>query len=305
MKKIISNISASLLFSNVAFAQPLDVQNYVKQQGWTETIFKHRFSNPVPGIVPLVYFTKDGIGPNCVLIVESKKGPKMFDVSSAEQGESYPQCFGFNGAEQFKINNRSFVVFEFLTRETKEDTFSRFYFLSKEKDGYYTGSEELNNSASGPLATQIKATDTHPPRVKSGVLLARTLLTEAGMNGMKLQSRDYLIDGSRSFSIFQDKSKTVCTFVVDDGVKLFSYPHTQFARGDNCNVILASGQLKDKGKTFYIVMFEGKGGVHLGVVSVNASGVVEPNESAAIAAARSTKLSTMKQAKTALAAALK
>lgn len=52
-------------------------------------------------------------------------------------------------------------------------------------------------------------------------------------------------------------------------------------------------------------MFEGKGGVHLGVVSVNANGVVEPNESAAIAAARSTKLSTMKQAKTALAAALK
>lgn len=133
VKKIIFSISTSLLFSNVAFAQSLDVQSYLKQQGWTETIFKHRFSSPVPGIVPLVYFTKDGIGPNCVLIVESKKGPKMFDVSSAEQGESYLQCFGFNSAEQFQMNNRSFVVFEFLTRETKEDTFSRFYFLSKEK----------------------------------------------------------------------------------------------------------------------------------------------------------------------------
>lgn len=305
VKKFTFSIFASLIFNNLTFAQPIDVQNFVNQQGWTETIFKQRLSNPVPGIVPLAYFTKDGMGPNCALIVETNKGPKILNVSSVEQGESYPQCLGFNGAEQFQMNNRNFVVFEFLTRETREDTFSRFYFVSKQKDGYYASSDELNNSASAPLAKQVKATDTYLTRARNGVLLARTLITEAGMIGMKLQSRDYLIDGSRSFSIFQDKSKTVCTFVVDDGLKLFSYPHTQFARGDSCHVILASGKLENKGKTFYIVMFEGKDGVHLGVVSVSANGVVEPNESAAVTASRSSKLSTMTQAKSALTAALK
>src|SRR4051794_8547066 len=127
MKKITFIILITFGFSQVAKSKPLDLQKYVQQQGWTEAAVKRKLASPVSGIVPFMYFSKDSSVPSCALLVETSTEPTLIELSGPEQGETYPQCLGINDVANFRVGTRDYVVFEYLSRETREDSFSRFY----------------------------------------------------------------------------------------------------------------------------------------------------------------------------------
>lgn len=285
-------------------AAPLDEKQYLKERQWSEVKQAHKVASPVRGIIPLMYFDKDTSGPSCSLLLETADKPALLEMTGPDKGETFPQCIGVNDAASFKIGKEEYVVFEYLTRETREDTFSRFYYVIKGSNGQYQSASDLNEAELAPLAAPAKATGINPPRSREGIAAARTIITAKSMTGMEFQPRDYLVDGTRSFAIYKNKINTACTFVVDDGITFHSFAHTSSAQGDTCKEILASGKIESKGSTYFIALYKGATRNHLGVVSVS-RGTVQLDDALAVAANSSAKLTTMKQAKTALAAILK
>jgi hypothetical protein len=263
-----------------------------------------KVASPVPGIVSLMYFSKGASGPSCALLLEGATAPALLELSSSDPGETYPECMGIIDAAGFKLVGREYVVFQYQTRETREDIINRYRYVVKDRSGRYQDADELNNTEAPISASPVKGPGDNTPRAREGVAFARTIMARQSMPGTALQTRDYVVDGVRSFAIFQDKARSACTFVVDDGTRSFRYAHTLFAAGDTCTTILAAGKLEYRGATYYIAMFRGTSRVRLAIASVGATGTVTSNDALAIAAT-SSSLKTMKEAKSAIATALR
>lgn len=305
MKRRVLVLLAGVTAAAAAAPASPDAAAYLRQHGWTVTASSHAVANPVPGIVPLIYMAKGAVGPSCALLVDTGAAPALLELSSPGAEEGFPQCLAVDAAAQFTLEGRDYAVFEYLTRETREDTARQYYYVVRDGAGHYHPAARFNDAAETPPAAPVSYPGTDAARARDGVLFARTIATAATMPGMHLQGRDYLVDGARSFAIFQNAAKNACTFVVDDGVAANRFAHALFAGGDACSTILASGKLAVRGNTYYLALFTGAGKTHLGVVSVTSAGVVKPEAELAVAATRPGTPGTMKQAKSQLASVLK
>lgn len=167
---------------NAAQAQPVgkpgspDPKSYMTKQGWTPLVPARPFVSPVPGIAPLMYFSRNASAPSCALLVDTAAAPAMIELLAPEPGETYPQCLGIIDAAAFKANGRDYLVVEFITRETREDGYRRYYYLSKNAAGYYIGAPELNESVAGPAPVETKGAGDNAPRAREGVTRALAIL---------------------------------------------------------------------------------------------------------------------------------
>lgn len=122
---------------------------------------------------------------------------------------------------------------------------------------------------------------------------------------MTFLDRDFLLDGSRSFAIFHDKSNAKCIFVMNAGTGPVKFGDELFSEGDKCIAVLASSKLEKNGNTYYIALFKGSSQNRISVMSMNKDNVVAAEQYASVAAGKEAKLVDIKTAKQSLLAVLR
>lgn len=124
-----------------AIAGTIDASNYLQQQGWKpyDTISLPR--SPVPDVVPLMFCEKGNLVPSCGLLTASigGKGPAFLKLVDSDPGVGFPQCLSIAAITPFKLQNKEYIVIEYLLCETRDDVERHFHYLIRgEAQGFVT-----------------------------------------------------------------------------------------------------------------------------------------------------------------------
>lgn len=306
-KQILSSFGLATIFASQqssAATGPLNVPQFIAQQAWTPYA-PRSVALPSSEVAVVTYFAKGATAPSCGLLTQASSAPEFIEILSPEPGAGFPQCLTINDVAQFELDKKKYLVFEYINRDTKEDFYREYFYVYKDAAGHYVADKELNNSAAYPESVRASANGPNPPRAKDGVKRAKGTLISKIVPSMSFLARDFLLDDTRAFAVFQDKAKEKCNFVLDSGTKPAIFGHEIFSEGDKCSEILASSKLDKDGKTYYLAMFKGAAKNRLAVISVNKENAIVAEKDAAIATTKHTKLTDMKSAKTALLTNLK
>lgn len=259
MKKIPSiftiGIGLSLLsITNLCLAAATgpDIEKFLSKNGWTAYEHKKSMANPSDDLLPLMYYPKGINVPACGLLSIEDGNMTFLEILSPEPGEQYPHCAGINDAASFTMSGKKYFVFEYSDRDTRDETYERFFYVYKNKTSYVTD-EKLNSAFEGTLQAKGKA----PPKASEGIKLARAYQLKLSQPKLTILSRDLVADGNGGFAVFKEKSSAICTFVLDNGVQLTSYTSELFSKGGSCIDYAASSKLETPTKTFYLGMYNG------------------------------------------------
>lgn len=238
----------NLLAYSSAHAAP-DVPAFLKQRGWEAYQSKRQLAMPVDDAALVMYFAKGASAPGCGLLQGGD--PKFIDILSAEAGEQYPQCIGINDVADFEIAGKKYLVLEYTSRETREDSYQRLFFVSKEQNHAYAVDEKIaglpfpdNNKANGRSA------------IADAIKLAKMSYFKSGNAGTQLPERDFIADRHSAFAIFSNNKTATCSFAIEAGGAIQTFDGKQVTGKDACKKFLASGRLEKPGQIYYIGIFE-------------------------------------------------
>ena len=224
-------------------------------------------------------------------------------MSEPDGDENWPICSGINEALVHAFNGKQYLVVEFVEQSTRED-FGRMYFYAyKDAAGRYVADAELNASEAA-IDHTARTGDYSVPRAKNGIRQAKAYFINKMVPGMAIRYRDFIDDEARAFAIFQDQAKSKCSFAVQVAGKLHAFEQHAFGDGDRCKEVLASSKLEKNGVVYYIAMYKGTKQNRIAVVGVSPSNLVTAEKTLSVTVNRSARLTDMKSAKQALAAAL-
>lgn len=283
---------------------PLDVPQFIAQRGWRANPVKAP-AIPVTDIATVSYFQKDSSVPSCGLLAQGPSAPAFIEVLTAPDDDDYPHCVLIQDAAAFELNKKKYLVFEYISRDTREDLYRGYFYVYKDPAGAYVADRELNESDAANDETVYHNIGKMTPRAAEGARRAKALSIGKTLPGSTFLGRDFVADGKSSLAIFQDKSRANCTFVVDAGGDPARFGHEVFASGDKCISVLASSRMVKDTATYYITLFKGASKNHLGVISVKNNTNVTPEIQLSLAATGNGKVATIKAAKAALESALK
>lgn len=284
-------------------SSPLDVARYIAQKGWSSVKTKVPVL-PVSDIAPAIYMKKGDSAPSCGLLAQATTGIAFLEILIPEPGGGFPQCLGISDVAAFDMNNRKYLVFEYLNRDTREEFYRQYFYVFKDAAGDYKADADLNDSAAWPDPIAAKSASILTPRAQEGIRRARGAMLSKAVPGMSFLGRDFITTKSSSFAIFQDKSREKCAFVVDAGAKLAVFHHESFSAGQKCTEVMASSSFEKNGKIYYLALYAGNEKNILSVVSVSENNLVAAEPKLAIAATQKGKLMNMIEAKKALLLAL-
>jgi hypothetical protein len=257
-----------------AIADKVDAGSYMQKQGWTRVDVKSLPRSPVPDVVPLMFYDKGNSVPSCGVLTASagSREPLFIELVGSEPDAGFPQCLSIAAITPFKLENKEYVVIEYLSRETREDVDRRFHYLVRSAEQGFITDALLTRAApvvaSGPNSAWMS-------RVKGqdGVRFARLARLRKTQAAWRLLERDFISDKSSSFATFQDKTGTRCQFVTEAGAVPVVTLHDAFAPSAKCGSVLASSRLEKGGKVYYLAMFSTQDKQQVvGVTSVSADG---------------------------------
>jgi hypothetical protein len=257
-----------------AAAETVDAGSYIQKQGWTRVDVKSLPRSPVPDVVPLMFYDKGNSVPSCGVLTASAGGrePVFIELVGSEPGAGFPQCLSIAAITAFKLENKEYIVIEYLSSETREDVDRRFHYLVRSAEQGFITDALLTRAApvvaSGPNSgwmSRVKGQD--------GVRFARLARLGKTQAAWRLLERDFISDKSSSFATFQDKTGTRCQFVTEAGAAPVVTLHDAFAPSAKCGSVLASSRLEKGGKVYYLAMFSTQDKQRVvGVTSVLADG---------------------------------
>lgn len=307
MKKIYLSCVAAVIGINagcVNASPPVDVAQYVAQRGWRTNPVKAP-AIPAADIATVSYLKQGSSVPSCGLLAQGPRGPAFIEVLTAPDDDDYPHCVLIQDAAAFELNKKKYLVFEYISRDTRDDLYRSYFFVYKDAAGGYVADRELNDSDAADDAVEYHNIGKIAPHAAEGARRARAFSVGKTLPGAAFLGRDFVTDGNTSLAIFHDKSKEACTFVVDTGGEPARYGHELFAEGDKCASVLASSKLLKAGTTYYLALFKGASKNHLAVISVKDDRSANPEKQLALAAGSKGKVATVKDAKAAIESALK
>lgn len=301
---VLATLSVLSLYSfpSQSTAATPDVAKYVAQQGWTLSAGKLARS-PVTDAAFVLYGSRHANAQSCGLLTQSGAVPVFFPMSEPDGDEGCPICSGINEALVYVLNGKPYLIVEFVEQSTREDYGRMYFYAYKDAAGRYVADAELNASAAA-IDQTARTGDFSVPHAKNGIRQAKAFLINKMVPGMAIRYRDFIDDDARAFAIFQDEAKSRCSFGVQVAGKLHTFAQDAFADGDRCHEVLASSKLEKNGVTYYIGMYKGTKQNGIAVIGVSTSNVVTAEKTLSVTVNRSARLTDMKTAKQALAAAL-
>ena len=284
-----------------AVAGTIDASNYRQQQGWKRYDTTSLPRSPVPDVVPLMFYDKGNSVPSCgVLTASVRKSPMFIELVGSDPGVGFPQCLSIPAITPFKLQNKEYIVIEYLSRETREDVDRHFHYLVwSEARGFVT--DKLLTEAA-PVTTAGKgATGSATAKSMDGVRFARLAQLGKAQSTWRMVKRDLIFDKASSFATFEDKSASRCQFVTEAGASPVVTSHDAFAPLSKCDSVLASSRFEKGAKIYYLAMFKTLDKKQLvGVTSVAVDGHIAVEKTLAESINRSGVTKDMKTAKAAL-----
>ncbi len=278
------------LLGQAAIAAPAsDTAAYIARQGWTPFDSKVRPRMPAGDLAPLMYYRQGSAVPSCALLARRAGGLEFFEILAAEPGEDYPHCSAIHDGASFPFAGKTYLVVPYTSRDTRDESYTAFVYLSTGKDGRHAVENALNDAVAPGLG-RLAASD--------GIRGAKAELIRRGEPALQLLERDFIADGDKAFAIFKDKAGQRCTFVVETKGDLARYGSQPFG-GGSCRAVLASGKYEAPAVTYFLGLFHADGpATKLALFSVPKGGGVAKAESAlaaeALRAGRTSDIRTVK-----------
>lgn len=239
-----------------AIAGTIDARNYLQQQKWKPYDTTSLPRSPMPDVVPLMFYDKGNSVPSCGVLTGSAvgKAPVFIELVGSDPGANFPQCLSIAAITPFKLQNKEYVVIEYLSRETREDIDRHFHYLVRNDVQTFVTDKVLTEAA--PVISAGK--DSAQPataKTSDGVRFARHAQLSKAQPAWHLLERDLISDKSSSFTTFEDKTGSRCQFVTEAGAAPVVTSYSAFAPAAKCDSVLASSRFEKSGKVYYLAMF--------------------------------------------------
>lgn len=283
----------------------VDAGRYLRQQGWEAYDGRPGAKSPVPDVAPLMYYDKGKSVPSCGIVTATTDGksPGFIELVGSDPGVDFPHCLDIVSIKPFRMQNRDYIAVEYLSRDTREDTYRGYHYLMRDRSRGVVTDEALTGAV--PLAA-VEGPLQKPATSAQGVRLARIAYLARAYPEWRVLERDFISDPASSFAILQNKKTQQCQFLAESGSSPAFALHTTFAPGAKCSEVLASSRYEKDGKVFYLAMFRDQERKQLvGVVSVAADGSVGVEKALAESINRTGATKDMMSAKAAFAKELR
>lgn len=288
--------------SSTAAAERVDAGSYLQQHGWKPYDTTSLPRSPVRDVVPLMFYDKGNSVPSCGVLTGSATGkaPVLIELVGSDPGAGFPQCLSIAAITPFKLENKEYVVVEYLSRETREDIDRHFHYLVRNDAQSFVTDKALTDAA--PVVSAGKAA-AQPASAKpvNGVRFARQTQLGNAQPTWHLLERDLISDKSSSFTTFEGKTGSRCQFVTEAGATPVVTSYNAFAPWAKCDSVLASSRFEKSGKIYYLAMFRTDDKKQMvGVTSVASDGHIKVERALSESINGSGMTSDMKTAKAAL-----
>lgn len=294
----------SALHANAIDKDATIVSAFLEKNGWELSESKMSFAVPSPDIVPIHFFSKGAKSPSCGLLVQKAGELSFTEILMTEPDDQYPQCASIKDAASFKLMDRSYLLFVYTEKETRDEMYDRFFFIYRDQNSRYLIDRQLNESnipveiaqknskRIGPHGTWYVAT------ADDGIRLARSVLVRTMVPNMEFLDRDFISGRESSFSVLEDTKRQKCLFVVENGGSLAKFSSDLFTEDGKCIDFLASSKTTKGDKTYFLGIFEGAGkSRNITVFSVDRDGLIRDERELALMIRSARKASDIKSAK--------
>ena len=267
---------AALSQSGTVRSAELNAKQYMKQHGWEPFEARHTAKAPNSDIAPVLYYESDDSVPSCALVssIPGTKEPRFTELMRAPKGEDFPQCVAVVAMQPFKLNAKEYLAVEYVVRDTREDLYRNFAFLSRDhKQGYMLDAtlSKLAPIKVGDLTSMLP----NSSRASDGVKIARAASVKQAFSQWRFHERDFIADKVSSFAVFDDSKAQQCYVVTEAGGSPVVASAADFVPGTQCAGVLAASRLEKRAVSYYIALLNSSAGTKVAVItSVNADGVI-------------------------------
>jgi len=256
-----------------------------------------------PEIIPVLYYEKGNSAQSCGLFIGSpgKQQPNFVEILSSEPGAGYPQCLNITSIVPFKLQNKSYISVEYVSRETRDENYRNFHYLYRDQKQGFVVDETLTRATPG-IETTIAESLPTPAKQLDGIKAARLTYFTETFPQWQLEQRDFISDANSSFAAFEDKKNSQCHLAVETGGEPSIADNVEYARDETCIAVLASSRFVLANTTYYLEIFKtGSKKQLIGIMSASSDGLIKIEKSLSDEINRAGATKNMKTAKAALA----
>jgi hypothetical protein len=289
-----------------AAAQPMDVATFLKERGAEHARLRLIARSPNPAIVPVSLYEKDNSVPSCGVLIVPLRGdkPRYIEIVGSEPHVDFPACVGMPSITSFRLQGRNYVMVEYLSRETRDETTREFHYLVEDTNAGFVTDKKIYEGMSGEYAA-LRRSELGTARPLEGIKQARAAVMKTSFPQWRFLDRDFIADNTSSFATFEDSKSHACYFAVEAGEKPVTASLAYTAADTRCTGVLASSRLATPAATYYLALVKADTGRQLvGIASVAKDGSVRIEKDLADDLNRAEATRDIKTAKTALAARL-
>ncbi len=202
----------------------------------------------------------------------------------------------------FRLKGRDYVVIEYHSRETRDETYRGFHYLVEDNGAGFVTDEKIYGGMSreDPI---VRRADIGSARPLEGIKQARAAVMKTSFPQWRFLERDFIADSTSSFAAFEDCKSHACLFAAEAGAMPVSASLTEVTGDARCDGVLASSRLTTPAATYYLALVKTETGrQRVGIVSVARDGNIRIEKELADTLNRAEATRDIKTAKTALAA---
>jgi hypothetical protein len=289
-------------FASFSASAQTDVAKYIAQRGGKVADVKMAVHSPSPEIAPVIFYEKDHAVPSCGLVTVAPRTREFsfIELVGSDPGAGFPQCLNILSMTPFRLQDRSYLSVEYLSRETREDIYRSFHYVYRDSMRGYVADEKLNDAAP-PVEVTLAASSPSAATALEGVKRARMAFWKQTVARGHLKERDFIADKNVSFATFEDKPSGQCRFGIEAGGAPLLAAATDFAADATCVAVLAASRLVRPKATYYLTLFgTGAGRQLVAVMSASADGRIAIEQALAEELVRRGATTDIKTAKGAL-----
>lgn len=287
-----------------AAAQPTYIATFLKEREAEDAGLKLIARSPNPAIIPVSLYEKDNSAPSCGVLIAPPHGgkPRYIEIVGPEPHADFPACVGMPSITAFRLKGRDYVMIEYHSRETRDETYRGFHYLVEDNGAGFVTDEKIYGGMSREDPV-VRRADIGSARPLEGIKQARAAVMKTSFPQWRFLERDFIADSTSSFATFEDSKSHACLFAAEAGARPVSASITELTGDARCDGVLASSRLTTPAATYYLALLKTETGrQRVGIVSVARDGNIRIEKELADTLNRAEATRDIKTAKTALAA---
>lgn len=289
-----------------ATAQPIDVAAFLKERGAEDAGLRMLARSPNPAVTLVSLYEKDNTTPSCGVLIAAPHAakPRYVAIVGSEPDAGFPMCVGMPSITPFRLQGRNYLMIEYLSRETSDETWREFLYLVDEPGAGFVTDDTIGRGMP-PSNGESSRSVLGASRPLEGIRLARAAAMKRSFPQWRFVDRDFIADGASSFATFEDGKAHACHAAVEAGDKPVPVDLADVTGAGRCAGVLAASRLTTPSATYYLALIKSDTGRQLvGIASVAADGRIKVEKTLSEDLNRAGATRDVKTAKAALAARL-